>query len=86
MIADAAVSGSGLGLNGDRAHVETQSAGFVSGVRFDGNDVNSNSAGYVAPFIRTFTPNVGISGFLICTTTICHHASLSLQMVLLSHK
>ncbi|HGV1157362.1 hypothetical protein [Escherichia coli] len=59
LIADAAVSGSGLGLNGDRAHVETQSAGFVSGVRFDGNDVNSNSAGYVAPFIRTFTPNVG---------------------------
>ncbi|EEU9338305.1 hypothetical protein IO983_000154 [Escherichia coli] len=59
LIADAAVSGSGLGLNGDRAHVETQSAGFVSGVRFDGNDVNSNSAGYIAPFIRTFTPNVG---------------------------
>ncbi|HHH9803696.1 TPA: hypothetical protein ACP4LK_001115 [Klebsiella quasipneumoniae] len=59
LIADAALSGSGLGLNGDRAHVETQSEGFVSGVRFDGNDVNSNSAGYIAPFIRTFTPNVG---------------------------
>ncbi|HFD2797866.1 TPA: phage tail fiber protein [Klebsiella pneumoniae] len=59
LIADAALSGSGAGLNGDRAHVETQSAGFVSGVRFDGNDVNSNSAGYIAPFIRTFTPNVG---------------------------
>ncbi|WP_224225129.1 hypothetical protein [Raoultella planticola] len=59
LIADAVLSGSGAGLNGDRAHVETQSAGFVSGVRFDGNDVNSNSAGYIAPFIRTFTPNVG---------------------------
>lgn len=63
LIADASATGSGLGLNGDRAHVETQSSGFVSGVRFEGNNVNSANSGYIAPYIRAFTPNVGNNVF-----------------------
>lgn len=59
LIADAAATGSGLNLNGDRAHIETQSVGFVSGLRFEGNNVNSANSGYIAPFIRSFTPNLG---------------------------
>ncbi|HFR4614035.1 TPA: hypothetical protein ACHVT9_003575 [Klebsiella pneumoniae] len=59
LVADAFTTGTGAGLNGDRHHKEEQSAGFVSGLRFDGNNVNSENAGYIAPFIRSFTPNFG---------------------------
>lgn len=58
LIADSG-TGSTLNLNGDRLHVETVSSGFVSGVRFDSNNVSSANAGYTAPFIRSFTPNFG---------------------------
>lgn len=58
LIADS-TTGSGLNLNGDRAHVEAQSTGFISGLRFEGNNVNSSNAGYIAPFLRSYTPNLG---------------------------
>ncbi len=58
LVADSG-TGAGLNLNGDRAHVETQSTGFVSGLRFEGNNVNSSNAGYIAPFLRSYTPNLG---------------------------
>ncbi|HFZ1100329.1 TPA: hypothetical protein ACIJTW_000176 [Raoultella ornithinolytica] len=59
LVADAYGTGTGAGLNGDRHHNEVLSAGFFSGARFDGNDVNSTNGSYVAPFLRTFTPNTG---------------------------
>ncbi|WP_205714895.1 hypothetical protein [Klebsiella pneumoniae] len=58
LIADS-TTGSGLNLNGDRAHVEAQSTGFISGLRFEGNNVNSSNAGYIAPFLISYTPNLG---------------------------
>ncbi|MEG8839581.1 hypothetical protein [Klebsiella quasipneumoniae] len=59
LVADAYTTGTGAGLNGDRHHNEVISKGFFSGARFDGNDVNSTNGSYVAPFLRTFTPNTG---------------------------
>lgn len=59
LIADAATLGATDSLNGDKAHVETLSTGFVSGLLFEGNNVNSANGSYIAPFIRSFTPNVG---------------------------
>ncbi|HBQ4907786.1 TPA: hypothetical protein L7328_005203, partial [Klebsiella pneumoniae] len=59
LVADAYTTGTGAGLNGDRHHNEVISTGFFSGARFDGNDVNSTNGSYVAPFLRTFTPNTG---------------------------
>ena len=63
LIADAYATGTGAGLNGDRHHNEVISTGFFSGARFDGNDVNSTNGSYVAPFLRTFTPNTGNLSF-----------------------
>ncbi|HBX2712355.1 TPA: hypothetical protein MHU32_03470 [Klebsiella pneumoniae] len=59
LIADAFQTGTGAGLNGDRHHKETVSEGYISGVRMDGNNVNSANKGYVSPYIRSFTPKVG---------------------------
>ncbi len=59
LVADAYPTGSGAGLNGDRHHTEEQSSGFFSGARFDDNDVNSVNSGYSAPYIKSFTPNIG---------------------------
>lgn len=59
LIADSATTGATDSLNGDKAHVETLSSGFVSGLLFEGNNVNSANGAYIAPFIRSFTPNLG---------------------------
>ncbi|HFP9247342.1 TPA: hypothetical protein ACTXAM_000249 [Raoultella ornithinolytica] len=62
LIADSAFS-VGSNLNGDRHHSVTESKGFVSGLRFESNNVNSNFNGYTAPFIKTYSPNVGNNYF-----------------------
>lgn len=59
LIADSATTGATDSLNGDKAHVETLSSGFISGLLFEGNNVNSANGAYIAPFIRSFTPNLG---------------------------
>lgn len=58
LVADSA-NGSGGNLNGDRMHTEVKSVGFLSGLISEKNNINSANAGYYAPYIRTFTPNIG---------------------------
>ena len=58
LIADS-TTGTGLNLAGDRQHVTTKSTGFVSGLRFSDNNVNSQNAGVRVPYLRSFTPNLG---------------------------
>ncbi|HBT5607508.1 TPA: hypothetical protein MCA32_005757, partial [Klebsiella pneumoniae] len=62
LIADSS-DGYGDNLNGDRLHSSNKSKGFVSGMRFDSNNVNSMHEGYSAPFIKTFTSNLGNNYF-----------------------
>ncbi|EPF7509981.1 TPA: hypothetical protein RFU01_003728 [Klebsiella variicola] len=62
LIADSS-DGYGGNLNGDRLHSSNKSKGFVSGMRFDSNNVNSMHEGYSAPFIKTFTSNLGNNYF-----------------------
>lgn len=45
--------------NGERAHATTKSNGFISGLRLEGNNINSENGGSSYPHIKTFTPNVG---------------------------
>ncbi|WP_410955548.1 hypothetical protein [Raoultella planticola] len=62
LIADS-VPNNGANLNGDRHHSVVESDGFVSGLRFESNNVNSNFNGYTAPFIKTFSSNIGNNYF-----------------------
>lgn len=58
LVADS-LTNAGDNLNGDRLHSNEVSSGFLSGVTFTDNNVNSSNAGYIAPFIKTNTPNIG---------------------------
>lgn len=53
----------GAGLSGDVPHSSSVTSGFLSGVTFSNNNVNSVRGSYAAPFMRSFTPNVGNNSF-----------------------
>ncbi|EMO9023958.1 hypothetical protein ACX86X_004330 [Raoultella ornithinolytica] len=65
LIADqeAASTETGYGLNGDRLHSSDVSSGYVSGLTFRDNNVNSVHATNQVPFVLCNTPNFGNNRF-----------------------
>lgn len=61
-VAEAQTAGR-AGFNGDRQHSTGISTGFVSGMTFDNNNVNSVHSVNQIPFILSNTPNVGNNKF-----------------------